>query len=342
MFGLISDIAIDLGTANIRVYVPGKGIVLREPSVIAVSLPDKNVLAIGERAREMLGRTPASITAVYPVVDGAIADFTCTQKMLEFILHKVCGLNRFFKPRVLLVVASCNTSVQRRAVRHAALGAGARQALLVEKPKAAALGGGLPIAAPGGNVVVDIGAGICDAGVISLNGVVISRATQVAGNHMDEQIVRHLKTAYNVSIGNHTASEVKIAIGSAVALPKELRTSVRGRDMVTGLPRTVEVTSEEIRMVLSDSVNQIIDRVKSLLTNTPPELASDVIERGIILTGGTSLLRGFDLLMSDRVKLPVRVADDALDCVAIGIGKMLEQGYDLREDIIVPIEPLTV
>jgi rod shape-determining protein MreB len=334
----MSDIGVDLGTANVRVYVPGKGIVLREPSVIAVSLPDKSVLAIGERAREMLGRTPGSMTAVYPIVDGVIADFTYTQKMLEFILHKVCGVNRFFKPRVLLVVPSCSTSVQRRAVRHAALGAGARIALLVEKPKAAALGSGLPIAAPGGNVVVDIGAGICDAGVISLNGVVLARATQVAGNHMDDQIVRHLKSAFNLSIGLHSASEVKIAVGSAMALPKELRTEVKGRDLVTGLPRTVEVTSEEVRKVLAECVNQIVDRVKSLLTNTPPELSADVIERGITLTGGASQLRGLDLLMGERVGLPIHVAENPLDCVAIGVGKMIEQGYDLREDIIVPTE----
>ncbi len=338
MFGLINDIGIDLGTANVRVYLPGKGIVLREPSVIAVSLPDRNVMAIGERAREMLGRTPSSMMAVRPISDGVIADYTFAQKMLEFILHRVCGVNRFFKPRVLLAVPSGITSVQRRAVRQAALGAGARVALLVEEPKAAALGASLPIAAPGGNMVVDLGAGISDAAVISLNGVVLSRSIATGGKRMDESIVRHIKVKYNLSIGDQTAEAVKIAVGSACPLTKELKVEVRGRDLVTGLPQTVEVTSEEIRITIHDSVQMIVDRVKSVLEHTPPELAADIIERGIILTGGVSLLRGIDGVIADATGVPTRVAEDPLESVAVGIGRMLEQGYDLREDIIVPAE----
>lgn len=342
MFGLISDIGVDLGTANVRVFVPGKGIVLREPSVIAVSLPDRNVLAIGERAREMLGRTPTSMAAVCPIVDGAVADFTHTQKMLEFILHKVCGVNRFFKPRVLIPVASSSTSVQRQAIREAALGAGARLALLVERPKAAALGSGLPIAAPGGNVAADLGAGLCDVGVVSLNGVVVARATGAGGNAMDDAIVRFMKTTHNLSIGAQTAAEVKLAVGSAMPLPKELKCEVRGRDVVTGLPRTVEVTSEEIRAVLAECLGLLVDCIKSVLAGTPPELAADAIERGIALTGGLARLRGIDLLISERVWLPVRIADDPADCVAAGLGKMLEQGYDLREDVKTPPEAAVV
>ncbi|MDR3710983.1 MAG: rod shape-determining protein [Capsulimonadaceae bacterium] len=342
MFRLIDDIGIDLGTANIRVFVPGKGIVLREPSVVAVSLPDKNVLAIGERAREMLGRTPGNMQAVRPIVDGAIADFTYAQKMLEFILHRVCGFNRFLKPRVVIAIPSGNTSVQRRAVRQAALGAGARIALLVEKPKAAALGSSLPIAAPGGNLVVDLGAGMSDAAVLSLNGVVLGRSIDVGGNRLDDAIVRYLKTVHNLSVGAQTASEVKNTIGTALPLTKELRTEVKGRDLVTGLPRTVDVTSDEIRAAMADCINQIIDRIKSVLAGTPPELASDIIERGITLTGGVALLRDLDQLIAERIWVPVRVADDPFDCVALGIGKMLEQGYDLREDIAIPAEPAAI
>lgn len=338
MLRLINDIGIDLGTANVRVYLPGKGIVLREPSVIAVSLPDKNVQAIGGRAREMLGRTPDTMMAVQPIVDGVIADYTYAQKMLEFILRKVCGVNSFFKPRVLLGVPSGITSVQRRAVRQAALGAGARIALLVEEPKAAALGASLPIAAAGGNMVIDLGAGISDAAVISLNGVVLSRSIAIGGKRMDEAIIRHVKIKYNMSIGDQTAEAVKIAVGSASPLTKELRTEVRGRDLVTGMPRTVDMTSEEVRSVIQDLISQIVDRIKSVLEHTPPELAADIIERGIILTGGLSLLRGIDGVIADATGVPTRPADEPTEAVAVGIGRMLEQGYDLKEDISVPTE----
>jgi rod shape-determining protein MreB len=342
VFRLINDIGIDLGTANVRVYLPGKGIVLREPSVVAVSLPDMNVQAIGERAREMLGRTPNSMMAVRPIVDGVIADYTYAQKMLEFILHKVCGVNSFFKPRVLIAVPSGITSVQRRAVRQAALGAGARIALLVEEPKAAALGASLPIAAAGGNMVVDLGAGISDAAVISLNGVVLCRSIPVGGKKMDDAIIRHVKIKYNLSIGDQTAEAVKIAVGSARPLTKELRVEVRGRDLVTGLPQTITITSEEVRENILDSISQIVDRVKAVLEHTPPELASDIIERGIILTGGLSQLRGIDTVIAEATGVPTRPADEPMEAVAVGIGRMLEQGYDLKEDISVPNEPALV
>lgn len=337
MFRLSQEIGIDLGTANVLVYVHGRGIIMREPSVVAMDVGTRKVRAVGEKAREMLGRTPVNIVAVRPMTDGVIADYTTTQRMLEHILHKVCGVKRVFKPRVLLAVPSGVTSVEQRAVKQAALAAGAGEALTIEEPMAAAIGAGLPISAPGGNMVVDIGGGTTDIAVLSLDGIVLSRSLRIGGMKLDDVIVRHIRTAYNLMIGDRTAEEIKIEVGSAVRLSEELTMEVRGRDMLTGLPQTVEVSSQEIRDCLAEPISQIVGRVKHVLEKTPPELASDIIERGIVLTGGTALLRGLDVLISETTNVPTRVANDPLCCVAIGCGKALEQRRGITEDLAMAI-----
>jgi rod shape-determining protein MreB len=325
LFSLTPEIGIDLGTANILVYVRGKGIVLREPSVVAISTSSKKVLAVGEEARLMIGRTPGNIIAIRPMSEGVIADYTTTERMLEHLIRKVVGRKRFFKPRVLICVPSGVTSVERRAVVQAAKEAGAGVAYTIEEPMAAAIGAGLPISNPGGNMVVDIGGGTTDIAVISLEGICISRSLRVGGNKMDEVIMRHIKSAYNLMIGDRTAEEIKIKIGSAYPLEQEISMEVRGRDLVAGLPRTVHVSSDEVREALSEPVTQIVERVKAVLEQTPPELSADIIERGIWLTGGGALLRGLDKLLSAATDIPVYVAEDPLSCVAIGTGRALEE-----------------
>jgi rod shape-determining protein MreB len=322
---------VDLGTANILVYVKGKGIVLREPSVVAVATQSRKVLAVGEEARLMLGRTPGNIVAIRPMSDGVIADYTTTQKMLEYLFNKVVGRKRLFKPRVLVCVPSQVTSVEKRAVVQAAKEAGAGEAYTIEEPMAAAIGAGLPISTPGGNMVVDIGGGTTDIAVISLDGIVTSESLRVAGNRMDEVIIRHVKSVYSLMIGERTAEEIKTKIGSAYPLENEIMMQVRGRDLVAGLPKTVEVTSAEVREALSEPVMAIVEKVKRVLEQTPPELAADIIERGIVLTGGGALLRGLDKLISAATSIPVYVAEDPLSCVAIGTGRALEELSAIRE-----------
>jgi rod shape-determining protein MreB and related proteins len=331
LFSLTPEIGIDLGTANILVYVRGKGIVLREPSVVAIAAVSKKVLAVGEEARLMIGRTPGNIVAIRPMSEGVIADYTTTARMLEHLIKKVVGRKRLFKPRVLVCVPSGVTSVERRAVLQAAKEAGAGEAGTIEEPMAAAIGAGLPIANPGGNMVVDIGGGTTDIAVISLGGIVTARSLRVGGNKMDEVIIRHIKTVYNLMIGDRTAEEIKIKIGSAYPMDQELTMDVRGRDMVAGLPRTVTVTSSEIREALSEPVTQIVERVKGVLEQTPPELSADIIERGIWLTGGGALLRGLDKLLSAATDIPVYVAEDPLSCVAIGTGRALDELRAIRQ-----------
>ncbi|BDI31891.1 rod shape-determining protein [Capsulimonas corticalis] len=332
MFRLSQDIGIDLGTANVLVYVRGKGIIMREPSVVAVYIPTRKIKEVGEKAREMLGRTPVNIAAVRPMVDGVIADYTTTQQMLEYIFHKVCGAKRVFKPRVLIAVPSGVTSVEKRAVKQAALAAGAREAWTIEEAKAAAIGAGLPIKEPGGNMVVDIGGGTTDIAVLSLDGIVLSRSIRIGGMKLDEVIMRHVRTQYNLAIGDRTAEEIKITIGSATNLEQEIGMEVRGRDLISGLPQTIEVSSQEIRECMVEPISQIVSRVKNVLEKTPPELASDIIERGIILTGGTAMLRGLDRLIAEATQVPTRVANDPLSCVAIGTGKYLEEHRDVPEE----------
>lgn len=324
MRGLAADLGIDLGTANILVYVKGKGVVLQEPSVVAVNKASNRILAVGEQARQMIGKTPGNIIAIRPMSEGVIADYTYTYRMLEYLIAKVCGTRRLFSPRVLISNPSSATSVERRAVLEATKAAGAREAYTIEEPMAAAIGAGMPIDSPSGNMVVDIGGGTTDIAVISLGGIVTSESLRVGGNKMDEVISRHIKRVYNLMIGERTAEEIKVKVGSAYPLESELQIEVKGRDLVAGLPKTIEVTSEEVRDALAEPVGQIVERVKSVLERTPPELGADIIERGIMLTGGGALLRGLDHLLSRETNIPVHVAEDPLSCVAIGTGRALE------------------
>ena len=328
---LVPEIGIDLGTANLLVFRRGSGVVLFEPTVVAINSQNGKVLAVGNEARDMLGRTPGNITAIRPLQDGVIADYTTTLKMLEYILNKTCGARRWFKPKVLVCVPSGVTNVERRAVIQAAKAAGAGEAMTIEEPMAAAIGAGLPIAAPGGNMVVDIGGGTTDIAIISLGGIVLSQSLRVGGNKMDEAIIRHIRNAYNLMIGEPTAEEIKIKIGSAYPLQQELQMEVRGRDLVAGLPKTVEIDSTEIREALGEPVRQIAEKLCQVLEETPPELASDVIERGITLTGGGALLRGLDRLIQSATDIPVRVAENAMNCVAVGTGRALEEYQAIRD-----------
>lgn len=332
MFNLFPMLGIDLGTANTLVYQKGKGIVLREPSVVAVSAQNRKMLAVGAEASEMLGRTPGNIVPIRPMSDGVIADYTITQAMLRYLFDRVLGkrwlLN--FRPRVLICVPSQVTSVEKRAVLQAAEEAGAREAYPIEEPMAAAIGAGLPISSPGGNMVVDIGGGTTDVAVISLGSIVHSESLRIAGNRMDEVIMRYIRNVYNLMIGERTAEEIKMRIGSAYPLQQELSMEVRGRDLVAGLPKTIQVTSEEIREALTEPVSAIVEKVKRVLEKTPPELSADIIERGIMLTGGGALLRGLDQLISSVTGLPVRVAEDPLTCVVIGTGRALENMAAIR------------
>jgi rod shape-determining protein MreB len=278
----------------------------------------------------MIGRTPVGITAIRPLKDGVIADYTTTLKMLQYVLNKVCGPRRFFRPRVLICVPSGVTNVERRAVIQAAREAGAGEAMTIEEPVAAALGAGLPISMPGGNMVVDIGGGTTDIAVISLGGIVLSQSLRIAGDKFDEAIIRHVRNVYNLMIGEPTAEEIKIKLGSVQMLEPELKMEIRGRDLVGGMPKTIEVTSEEIREALAEPVRQIAEKIVLMLEETPPELGSDIVDRGIILTGGGALLRGLDKLLHQMTDLPVHIAENALTCVAIGTGKALEQLEEIR------------
>lgn len=334
MFSLVPELGIDLGTANILVYLKGKGIVLREPSVVAVNTSNGELLAVGEEARLMIGRTPGNIEATCPMCDGVIADYSTTLRMLEYLIARVCGKRRMLKPTIVVAVPSQVTPVERRAVVQAARSAGARQAYPIEEPWAAAIGAGLPISTPGGNMVVDIGGGTTDIAVLSLNGIVLSKSVRIGGNKMDEVIQRHIKTKYSLMIGDRTAEEIKMKIGSAFVIDPELELEVRGRDLVAGLPKTIKVTSQEIREALSEPLAAIVDRVKSVLERTPPELSSDIIERGIMLTGGVALLRGLDKLLASETGIPIHVAEDPLSCVALGCGRALDQIDAIRDRFI--------
>ena len=320
------EIGIDLGTANVLVYVKGKGIVLREPSVVAKDIRNNRTIAVGEEARQMLGRTPSNIQAIRPLRDGVIADFEVTEAMLNYFIKKVTNAGSFWsflrpKPSVIICVPAEITSVEERAVRDAAKLAGARSVDIIEEPMAAAIGAGLPIEGPSGNMVVDIGGGTTDVAVISLGGIVVSQSLRVAGNKMDEAIVRHIRRVYNLMIGERTSEDIKVKIGSAYRLETELTLEIRGRDLINGLPKTVKITSEEVREALAEPTQAIVEAVKAVLEKTPPELASDIIDRGIILTGGGALLRGLDVLLGEVTGIPVLVADDPMSCVVIGTGQ---------------------
>jgi rod shape-determining protein MreB len=325
LLGFMSgDIGIDLGTANTLVYVKGQGVVLCEPSVVAIDRATHHVLAVGEEAKRMLGRTPGNITAIRPMKDGVIADFDITEAMLRYFIRKVHRKNRLVSPRVVIAVPSGITEVEKRAVKDSAERAGARSPVyLVEEPIAAAIGVGLPIHEPSGNMIIDIGGGTTEIAVISLSGIVFSKSIRVAGDECDEAIVSHLKKTYNLMIGERTAEEIKIKIGSAYPLEEETTMEVRGRDILAGLPKTITVTSEEIREALSETLTQILEAIRIALERTPPELCSDLIDRGLILAGGGALLRGLDKLISEETGLPVHVADDPLTAIALGTGRYL-------------------
>ena len=317
-------IAIDLGTANSLVWLAGKGIALNEPTVVAVSIDDNRVLAVGNEAKEMLGRTPGNITASRPLKDGVIADYEVTRAMLKYFLQKVSGRVLFFKPEVMICTPAGGTQVERRAVLEAALSAGAKVAYLIEEPLAAAIGAKIPIAAASGNMIIDIGGGSAEAAVISLGGVVVHKSVRVAGNKIDESIVNLLRRKYNLIVGDVAAETVKIGVGSAVPLPKEERIEIKGRDSVTGLPRMVVISSTEVHEAIRPILMQIIGAAKGVLEETPPELASDIIDKGIVMSGGTSMLRNFDKLMTQETGVPCHVAEDALLCVVRGTGIALE------------------
>ncbi|MGL5270311.1 MAG: rod shape-determining protein [Selenomonadaceae bacterium] len=323
--GLSHDMGIDLGTANTLVHVKGKGIVLREPSVVAIKRENGEVLAVGEEAKRMIGRTPGNIVAVRPMKDGVIADFDVTQAMLKYFIRKAMNTKSFVRPRVVVGVPSGVTEVEKRAVIDAAQQAGAREAYLIEEPMAAAIGAGLPVEEATGSMVVDIGGGTTEIAVISLGGIVTSRSIRIGGDEMDTSIVQYIKRMYNLLIGERTAEEIKIKIGSAIVqADKNSELDIRGRDLVSGLPKTLTIKSSEVREALSEPIQKIIDAVKGTLEKTPPELASDVMDHGIMMTGGGALLRNLDRLLSHETGMPVLVAEDALSCVGEGTGKSLE------------------
>jgi rod shape-determining protein MreB and related proteins len=329
--GLFSnDIGIDLGTANTLVYVKDHGIVLREPSVVAVQQGTRKVLAVGEEAKRMLGRTPGNIVAIRPLKDGVIADFEVTEAMLRHFITKVHNRRRMVRPRVLIAVPSGITEVEKRAVKDSASHAGAREVYLIEEPMAAAIGVGLPVQDAAGNMVIDIGGGTTEVALISLSGIVFSRSVRVAGDELDEAIVNYMKRAYNLMIGERSAEEIKIKIGSAYKMEKELTMEVKGRDMVAGLPKTISISSQEVREALLEPIATIVDSVRITLERCPPELSADLVDRGVILAGGGALLKGLDKLLQDETGLPVHVADDPLSAVAEGTGKALQEMEFLR------------
>ena len=327
MFGLSASVGIDLGTANSLVYVKGKGIVLREPSVVAVDKNTDEVLAIGEEAQKMIGRTPENILAIRPLKDGVISDFDMTEEMIRRFLIKVIGKTFIFRPHVMICIPAEVTDVQRRSVQSVAEQAGAKTVKLIEEPLAAAIGAGLPVGEPLGNMVVDIGGGTCDVAVISLGGIVTSESLSVAGNTFDSDIEKYIKKIHRLQIGERTAEEIKIKIGAAYEGARNLDMEVRGRDMITGMPKNITVKTEEMANAVSESVKKIVACIRRVLDKTPPELSADILDRGIVLTGGGSLLYGLnELIRRETGGIPVIIADDPLSCVAIGTGKALEGG----------------
>lgn len=333
MFGNYRDMGIDLGTANTLVYMKGRGVVVREPSVVAMRTDTGAIRAVGEEAKKMIGRTPGNIVAVRPMKDGVIADYETTTTMLKHFIRQALKNKSPFagKPRVIVCVPSGITAVENRAVLDATVQAGAREAQTIEEPMAAAIGAGLPVGEPTGSMVVDIGGGTTEVAIISLGGIVASRSIRLAGDEMDEAIMNHIKRKYNLMIGERTAEELKISIGSAMVVDGDENVEIRGRDLVTGLPKTITITASEMVIALSDTVASILEAVKVTLEKSPPELAADIMDRGIVLTGGGALLRNLDRHLSQQTGMPVFVAENPLDCVAIGTGKALDNIEALRD-----------
>jgi rod shape-determining protein MreB and related proteins len=329
VLGMFSnDLAIDLGTANTLVYLKGKGIVVSEPSVVAVqkdAMGQRKVLAVGKEAKKMLGRTPGSIVAIRPMKDGVIADFDITEEMLRYFIHQVHKRKTLVRPRIVICVPSGITQVEKRAVKESAESAGAREVYLIEEPMAAAIGAGLPITEASGNMIVDIGGGTTEVAVISLAGIVYAKSVRVGGDKLDESIVQYMKRKYNLLIGERTAEQIKIEIGSAHPDGEVRSMEVKGRDLVSGIPKTMEIDSDEIRDALSETVNAIVEAVRIALERTPPELAADIVDKGIVLAGGGALLRNLDVLLREETGLPVVIAEDPLSCVVLGSGKVLDE-----------------
>lgn len=330
LFNFGEDIGIDLGTASVLVYVKGKGIVLNEPSVVSVDNNTGQVIAVGEEARKMLGRTPGHIVAIRPLKDGVIADYDVTEKMLKYFIEKATGRRLFFKPRVMVCIPSGVTGVEERAVKQACIAAGARQAYLIEEPVAAALGAGIDIAEANGSMVVDVGGGTTDVAVLSLGGIVCSKSIRTGGDIFDMDIVRYVRREFNLMIGERTAEIVKKEVGTAYLTTNNV-TDMRGRDLVSGLPKTIEISSENMREALQESVMSIISVVKEILEKTPPELAGDIMDKGIVMTGGGALLHGLDTLITESTGLPVAIPEDAISCVAVGTGMALQDMDMLKE-----------
>jgi rod shape-determining protein MreB and related proteins len=328
------DMAVDLGTANTLVYVRGRGIVLNEPSVVAINTINNAILAVGTEAKRMIGRTPSHIRAVRPLKDGVIADFDVTEKMLRYFVQKVHHRRVFAKPRVVICVPSGITGVEHRAVIEAAYSAGARSAYIIEEPMAAAIGAGLPIHEPSGNMVVDIGGGTTEVAVISLGGIVTSSSIRVGGDELDDAIIQHVKKEYSVALGERTSEAIKLAIGSAFPTSDDLIAEIKGRDLVSGLPKTIHITAEEVRRAIEEPVNAIIDSVKNTLDRCPPELAADIMDKGIVLTGGGALLKGLDERLKHETGMPIHVAENPLSCVAVGSGKCLEEFEVLKRVLV--------
>ena len=335
-FSIGTDMGIDLGTATVLVFMKGKGIILKEPSVVAIDRNNNKVLAVGEEARQMIGRTPGNIVAIRPLRNGVISDYDITEKMLKHFIRKACGSKRISAPRVVVCVPCEATEVEKRAVKDAAINAGAKKVYLIEEPLAAAIGAGLDITKASGNMIIDIGGGTADIAVISLGGMVVRQSIKIAGDKFDEAIVKYIRKEHKLMIGERTAEDLKINIGCAYPRPVDICMDIRGRDLITGLPKTITVTSEELRMALFEAVNAIADCVHSVLENTPPELAADIFDKGIIMTGGGSLLNGLDKLIAKVTNVSVCVAADAVSCVALGTGKVLEYfdkyNIDFSED----------
>lgn len=330
------DIAVDLGTANTVVYVRGRGIVLNEPSVVAVNIKDGRPLAVGAEAKRMIGRTPSHIQAIRPLKDGVIADFETCEKMLRYFIRRVMP-RRVSKPRMVICVPSGITGVEQRAVREAAEFAGARRpAYIIQEPMAAAIGAGLPVHEPTGNMVVDIGGGTTEVAVISMGGIVVSQSVRIGGDELDQAIMAYVKKEYSIALGERTAEEIKIALGSACALEEELTAQIRGRDLISGLPKTIVVTTEAIRQAIEEPVAAIVDAVQATLDLTPPELAADIMDQGIVLTGGGAMLHGLDARLSAETGMPIVVADNPLQSVAIGSGQCLEEFEILKQVLISP------
>ena len=321
---LSNDVAIDLGTANTLVFIKGSGIVLDEPSVVAIDQSTRKIYAVGKEAKAMLGKTPKHIAAIRPMKDGVIADFEITEMMLREFIRKSQKKKLFIRPRIVIAVPSGITEVEKRAVRDSAEHAGAREVFLIAEPIAAAIGVGLPVDKPSGNMIIDIGGGTTEIAVIALDGIVADSSIRVAGDEMDEALVNYVKRTYNLLIGEQTAEHIKMAIGSAAKLEPELEIEVKGRDLVAGIPKNLKLTSQEIRDALSEPLSQIVEALKSALEQTPPELAADIVDRGIVLTGGGSLLKGLDTLLKEQTNLPINLVDDPLRCVVLGAGKVLD------------------